>query len=167
MSELEGLRQLYQATHAHLVIEVAGVTGDLDEAEECVAEGFARAAARWDKLSSYDHPEGWVRRVAVNVARSRWRRARRTVSTLALSRGRQITAGHPLAEEHLDLLDAVHQLRAEQREAIVLHHLLGMPVAEVAAREGVAVGTIKARLSRGRATLARTLAWDQEEADRP
>jgi hypothetical protein len=39
----------------------------------------------------------------------------------------------------------------------VRHHLVGLPVQEVAEQLGVPVGTVKARLSRGRAALARRL----------
>ena len=63
------------------------------------------------------------------------------------------------------LARALQQLPADQRRAIVLYHLGDLSVAAVAAEMGVPVGTIKARLSRGRATLA-TLLGDSEGANR-
>ena len=53
---------------------------------------------------------------------------------------------------------ALRQLPAAQREAIALHYLADLPINEVAAATGVPVGTVKARLSRGRAALAVLLA---------
>ena len=53
-----------------------------------------------------------------------------------------------------------------QREAIALHHLADLPVAEVASLLGVAEGTIKARLARGRAALAPLLTDDALEEAR-
>ena len=53
---------------------------------------------------------------------------------------------------------ALGRLPEDQRRALVLHHIADLPVAEVAREVGVAVGTVKARLSRGRATLALLLA---------
>lgn len=47
---------------------------------------------------------------------------------------------------------------AGQREAIALHYLADLPVNEVAQTLDVAVGTVKARLSRGRTALAALLA---------
>ncbi len=44
---------------------------------------------------------------------------------------------------------------------VVLHHLADLPVAEVAATLGIPVGTVKARLARGRAALARFLSDDE------
>jgi RNA polymerase sigma-70 factor (ECF subfamily) len=49
---------------------------------------------------------------------------------------------------------ALRQIPEDQRRAIVLHHLCDLPVDEVARETGVAAGTVKARLSRGRKTLA-------------
>jgi RNA polymerase sigma-70 factor (ECF subfamily) len=59
--------------------------------------------------------------------------------------------------DRLALVAALGNIPAAQRTAIVLHHLLGLPVAEVAAETGVAEGTVKARLSRGRRALAELL----------
>jgi RNA polymerase sigma-70 factor (ECF subfamily) len=48
---------------------------------------------------------------------------------------------------------ALQRLPEDQRRALVLHHLCDLPVREVAREVGVAEGTIKARLSRGRTAL--------------
>ena len=52
-----------------------------------------------------------------------------------------------------------------QREAIALHHLADLPVAEVALTLGVPEGTVKARLSRGRDALAALLSEATQEDD--
>ena len=59
----------------------------------------------------------------------------------------------------------MRRLPEEQRIAIALYHLVGMPVAEVARQTGAPVGTVKARLSRGRAALAPLLTDLEEAAD--
>jgi len=56
------------------------------------------------------------------------------------------------------LMAAMRRLPAAQREAIALHYLADLPINEVATATGVPVGTVKARLSRGRAALAVLLA---------
>jgi RNA polymerase sigma-70 factor (ECF subfamily) len=43
------------------------------------------------------------------------------------------------------------------RQALVLHHLIGLPVAEVATELGIPEGTVKTRLARGRRRLAEAL----------
>jgi DNA-directed RNA polymerase specialized sigma24 family protein len=53
-----------------------------------------------------------------------------------------------------------------QRQALVLHYLIGMPVEEVAATLRVPPGTVKARLHRGRRTLAARLDDGEEVRSR-
>lgn len=78
MADVDDLRELYVAAHARLVLVVASITGDVTEAEDCVQEAFGRAVPRWRRLARYDDPEAWVRQVAINLARSRWRRSVRS-----------------------------------------------------------------------------------------
>ncbi len=64
----------------------------------------------------------------------------------------------------MDLVAALGRLPIEQRQAIVLHHLAGLSVTEVAQLQGCPESTAKARLQRGRARLAVLLA-DEDEVD--
>jgi RNA polymerase sigma-70 factor (ECF subfamily) len=162
MGDLDGLRELYDGTRQRLVVQLTALTGNRAEAEDCVQDAFAQAAARWKSVAGYDNPEAWVYSVAANAARSRWRRARTALLHVRTSRHEEpTTAG--VSADHLELLGALRTLPFEQREAIVLHHVVDLPVDEVAARQGVPVGTVKARLSRGRQALAARLAIETEE----
>jgi len=58
------------------VAQVFAMVGDLGEAEDAVAEAFARAWQRWRKVHLYADPAAWVRTVAYRIAVSSWRRAR-------------------------------------------------------------------------------------------
>ena len=78
-SASERFDAFYAAARDRLTLQVAALTGDVTEAADHVQEAFVRAWARWDRVESLDDPEGWVRRVARNLAVSRWRRARRVV----------------------------------------------------------------------------------------
>ena len=157
------LREVYAAAYPRLVGQLAGVTGDPAEAEDVVMEAFARAAPRRSSFHEADNAEAWLRTVAVNVARSRWRRMLRwahLVPALAMTE-----AYADLPEDRLTLLAALRRLPVAQREAIALHHLADLPVAEVALTLGVPEGTVKARLSRGRAALAELLTEPSKEDD--
>ena len=72
----------------------------------------------------------------------------------------------PPSETHVALVAALKQLPEAQRQALVLHHIADLPVHDVAREVGVPEGTIKARLSRGRAALAALLADDAPAASR-
>jgi RNA polymerase sigma-70 factor (ECF subfamily) len=151
----ELVRELYDASYRRLVGQLTAVTGSREEAEDVVQEAFARALLHARDLAHLENPEAWLRTVAVNHARSRWRRVRRFVGLLPdLVPDASDGADTPAA---LDLLAALRALPTGQREAIALHHLLDLPVGEVAATLGVPTGTVKARLARGRATLATRL----------
>jgi RNA polymerase sigma-70 factor (ECF subfamily) len=63
----------------------------------------------------------------------------------------------PAWAEGLDLRDAVRALPRRQREAVLLHYYVGLPIAEVAALMRCAEGTVKSTLSDARANLAKAL----------
>jgi RNA polymerase sigma factor (sigma-70 family) len=65
--------------------------------------------------------------------------------------------------EDLALLEALRGLSIGQRQVLVLHYLVGMPVQEVARTLGVPSGTVKVRLARGRSALAAQLGGQQKE----
>src|SRR4029453_7948644 len=68
--------KFYAGTRRALVAQVFAMVGDLGEAEDAVAEAFARAWQRWGQVHLYADPGAWVRTVAYRVAVSSWRRAR-------------------------------------------------------------------------------------------
>ena len=149
------LREVYAAAYPRLVGQLTGVTGDPAEAEDVVMEAFARAASRPRDFADLDNPEAWLRTVAVNLARSRWRRMLRRSHLLPQLQTSEAYADLP--EDRLALMAALHALPTGQREAIALHHLADLPVAEVALTLGVPEGTVKSRLFRGRRILQKKL----------
>jgi RNA polymerase sigma-70 factor (ECF subfamily) len=164
MDGVDAVHQAYGAYYHRLVGQLYGLTGDLPEAQDVVHEAYARALVRPGRFLEVQDPEAWLRTVAMNVARNRFRR--RWVYDRLLRSGRvdrpaDTVAG--LSADRVAVIDALRRLNRPTREAVVLHHLADLPVAEVAAALGVSVGTVKARLSRGRAALARQLA-DEPEA---
>src|ERR1700752_2706155 len=69
--------ELYHASFRRLTAQVYALTGDLEEARDCVQEAFARAWShrrRLDRAGSQGHPEAWVRTTAYRIAVSRFRR---------------------------------------------------------------------------------------------
>src|SRR5262245_44097437 len=66
----------YSAHFRVIALQLHAYVGDLTEAQDLVQEAFCRAYTRWDQVAEYDDPVAWVRRVAWNLATSRWRRQR-------------------------------------------------------------------------------------------
>jgi RNA polymerase sigma-70 factor (sigma-E family) len=147
---------LYAGSYRRLVVQLYAVTGDLGEAQEAVQEAFVRVLCDPGRLAALDNPESWLRRVAVNVARSRYRR-RRLLVTL-LRRVEPPPAVPDLSPDHVMLMAALRRLPRGQRDVLALHYLADLPVDEVARTLDVSTGTVKSRLARGRAALAGLLA---------
>jgi RNA polymerase sigma-70 factor (ECF subfamily) len=160
MTNEEFVRDVYEASYRRLVTQLVGSCGDLSTAEEVVQEAFVRAIAHSTTFRRTDSPEAWLRRVAVNLARSRWRRLKRFAGLMP--RLAEPTSIPDLSPDHVTLVAALQRLPRPQREAIAMHHLADLPVDEIAACLGVPPGTVKARLARGRATLAHLLSDGSE-----
>lgn len=106
----------------------------------------------------------WLSRIAHRhlVDRHRRRRVRGEVVDLELLPPVPATVEQRLSEHHrrIRLEAALHRLPEPMRRVVVLHHLEGAPLSEIAEAEGCAVGTIKSRLHRARSRL---LNWLAEE----
>lgn len=151
----EEFDEFYANTVRRLTGALYAMTGNMAEAQDVVQEAFLRAWDRHSRLDLTDAPEAWVRTVAYRLAVSRWRRARN--AAIAWTRhGPPADAAAP-DPNRAALVAALRQIPEAQRQAIVLHHLCDLSVEQVAAEVGAPVGTVKARLSRGRAALAALL----------
>ena len=148
----EEFTSFYTATFPRLVGHLYAMTGDQAEAQDAVQEAFVRAWAHHGKLDGDGSPESWIRVTAWRIAASRWRRTRDGSRLLQLAAGPESTAGP--TPDRVAFVEALRKVPAEQRRALVLHHLLDLTVEQVAAETGVPTGTVKARLARGRAALA-------------
>lgn len=159
-----GFDELYAAHYADLTVQLYAYFGDRQEAQDIAQEAFCRALARWSAVSTYDDPVAWVRRVAWNLAVSKWRRARTALSFLRRQRVVEPQVDGP-TPDRLDVMAALATLPGAHRRAMVLRYLADMSVAEIADREGVAEGTVKSWLHRSRAALAAQLAAVSIETD--
>lgn len=152
----DGFAEFYGATYHSLVAQLYAYTGDLSEAQDSAQEAYVRAFLHWRQVGRYDDPRAWVCRVGYRVAISRWRRTR---SALARWHRHGPPPPEPEPDPGLtDLVAALRRLPEPQRRAIVLYHLGGFPVREIAELEGAPEGTVKARLARGRQALGALLA---------
>ena len=163
MPNAESFDDFYRTTRARICACIYALTGDLAEAQDSTQEAYVRAWERWRSVGEYADPEAWVRTVAWRVAASRWRKAMNRVT--AHRRYRPADAVPGPNEDTVAITGALRRLPESQRVAVVLHHLVGLSVHQVAQETGVPVGTVKARLSRGRSALSALLRINIEEPD--
>jgi RNA polymerase sigma-70 factor (ECF subfamily) len=148
--------QVYRSSYSTLVGQLFLLTADRAEAEDVVQEAFARLWGNWRELRGYDNHEAWVRRVAMNLAISRWRRHSRQASYQEPA----LPAADP-GSSMADLTLALRGVSLKHRQALLLHHVIGLSVAEVASEMSAKPGTVKSWLSRGRAELERQLQYQE------
>ena len=93
-----------------------------------------------------DDPDAWLYRVASNVVRGRWRHAKVVQRAFPRLAGGQQPATAPAegVDDRMALLAALRQLPAEQRETLAWHYFADLPIAVVAERMEVTVGTVEA-----------------------
>jgi len=135
--------------------------GDAADAEDATQETFVALVRRADTFRGSARFSTWLYRVATNacndLARRRGRRPR-TVADLdalaALPSGDDAIGARELSA---DLAAALGELDDDTRDAVVLHDVRGLPYADVAARLGLPLGTVKSRIHRGHAKLAAAL----------
>ncbi|GAA1734987.1 RNA polymerase sigma factor [Luedemannella helvata] len=164
----DALTDLYRGSYRRLVLQLFAFTTDLTEAQDVVQEAFARALARPKGLDDVENPEAWLRTVAINVVRRRYRRRRLLDTILLRDRPVQAMVAEAPQPDRADLRAALAQLPRPYREVVVLHYLADLPVESVAQLLDIPVGTVKSRLSRARGALATQLdGYRAETADAP
>ena len=147
------LQDLYVACYPRLVGQLTLMAGNHGDAEEALQEAFARLVPRWGKISQYDDPEAWVRRVAVNLLSHSKTRHFRGMSLLPHVEARPTGTEDVRISDETGVIAKMRSLPVGQRQVVVLHYLLDMPIEDVAGELGIPTGTVKSRLFRARATL--------------
>jgi RNA polymerase sigma factor (sigma-70 family) len=151
---MKGFEQFYLASRDSCLRAVMGTGVNPWDAEDSVAEAFARAWASWRKVSRHPAPRAWVVRTALNANISRWRGTRRETALHGYDRA---------CVDHVDDLDRdplarINGLPLRQREVIALRVFLDLDVSQTAATLGMAPGTVTAHMARAAATLRSQLA---------
>ena len=146
----------------------SAILGDEADARDAAQETFVLAWRELPRLREPDKFEAWLQRVAVNAARMTLRaRGRRRVREIPSSQvdalaGRAATNDDAVADaSRLDA--ALVMLPIDQRAILVLHHLDGRPLAELATILDIPVGTAKSRLFAARRALEAALRADETD----
>ena len=164
------------AEHQRMVVQLAmNLLGDRDEALDLSQEVFLRVFRTIDRFRGQSSLRTWIYRIAVNQARNRhrfWRRRHRadqvSLDDHVAAHGELVSSGQPTPERALAqkelaarLQSALNSLPFDQRTAIVLREVDGLSYDEIAFSLGVAIGTVKSRLTRARQALRVALREDR------
>jgi RNA polymerase sigma factor (sigma-70 family) len=135
------------------------VTRNRHEAEEIMQDAFLKLLERWPAVQDAENPEGYLYRTAMNVFRSRLRRA-----TVALRKAvHQLPPDDQLAEIEAreTVVRALAPLPPRQRAAVVLMDVLGLTSEQAGEALGIRPVTVRVLAARGRATLREAFREDR------
>lgn len=140
------LEAFCQIEYPRLLRTLRLYVGDEEIARDLAQEALATACSRWRKVRKMDAPGPWVNKVALNLARSYFRRKRAEWrANERVDRG-AVEARAPEPELEIVVRDAVAQLPERQKRALILRYFVGMSVSETADAMQCPEGTVK-RLS--------------------
>ncbi len=141
------------------------LTGDLAAAEDLLQAAYAKLYPKWGKVSRYDAPDAYLRKVMVSLRISWWRRHknREWATDTVPEPGGVGDHSHDVAESQALLL-ALRGLPDRQRAAVVLRHWCDLSEAETASIMGCSLGTVKSNTSKGLAHLRTALGQAEGEA---
>lgn len=134
-----------EAHYPRLVAQLYAITLDAGQAHDLVQEAYARAWRKWGELVGRGDPADWVRRVAVSTSMRSW-----SALVGRVARRRRPPEIETMAPRAASLVGALHRISPAERRAVVLHHMVGMPVQEIAEIEHRPARRIEARLTRAR-----------------
>ena len=151
-----GFDAFFRTHHAGVFACFRLLARDPAEAEEVAQEAFLRVWQRWDRVAAMERPDGYLYRTAMNVWRSRRRRA-----AVALRRlGRRVRpaegateGGVPAVEDRDAVVRALAGLSERQRTAFVLTEGLDLTSEEAGEAMGVAASTVRVLVARAREAL--------------
>jgi RNA polymerase sigma-70 factor, ECF subfamily len=145
----------FQTHHERLFRALWLVTRDRDEAEEVMQDAFLRLWQRWDHVGEGPDPAAYLYRTAMNVWRSRLRRAAVAVRKVV----HQIQRDDEMAvvDQHDVVLRALAPLPPRQRAAVVLLDVLDLSSEQAGGALGIKPVTVRVLAARARATLAKEI----------
>jgi RNA polymerase sigma-70 factor (ECF subfamily) len=158
----EEYSSFFRAEFIHVVRTSYLIVHDRERAEDVAQEAFIQLLAHWHKVTRYERPEAWVRRVAIRIAT---RSARRERQRPVLEQ----TMDPPpsFVPQDVDLLNAIKKLPPQQRAAVALFYFEDRPLPEVAHIIGCSHSAAKVHVFNARKRLAELLGEEVVDVDRP
>jgi RNA polymerase sigma-70 factor (ECF subfamily) len=158
MPRIEGFDAFYASEYPRAVAVAHALLGGGLVAEDVVQETFLATYRQWDRVSRYENPRAWVRRVLVNRATSSLRR--RSAEWRAVTRlSGRVDPGwvSAIEPESGEVWKAVAQLPKRQAQSVALYYVDQLSLDEIGEVLGCSAGTVKTHLSRARTRLGRKL----------
>jgi RNA polymerase sigma-70 factor (ECF subfamily) len=150
VSHRPDLEAVYREHGDRLWWAVLAFCGDREVASDATSEAFAQALRRGHELRD---PLAWIWRAAFRIAAGELKRRGTAAAPLS-------EPSYELPEPAAHVTQALRQLPAQQRAAVVLHYYADRPIREIADVLGTSASTVAVHLHRGRNRLRDLLGDD-------
>ncbi len=151
VGEPPSFEDFFEAERDRLFRVLCVITGSRQDAEDLSQDAFARMWERWDAVAHMANPAGYLHRTAMNLFRSRYRRALIAAKrAIGIARFAEV---YEAVDDRQVALQALHSIAPRQRAAIVLTEVLGYTAEEAGRMLGVRPGTIRALHFQARSAL--------------
>ncbi len=163
MEQVDDFERWYHDLYPRLHTAIRIAAGSSDEADEVVAEAFARAAARWRRVRRMANPDGWTYTVGLNLLRRRNARRSRERELVAVSAAAPPTPRSSEDRATDRFTELVAPLPERMREVVVLRHVADLTEPMIAEVLGISRGTVSSTLRDAHRRLAEQLTAEPGE----
>lgn len=118
----EDLSKFAAQEYGPLVEMLSLYCGRGDVAEEFAQEALIRLCRDWHKVRKMEHPSAWLKRVAINVARSHFRRRAAEKKASLRLESKTTEQHHPDSADSVAVRKAVSSLPQRQKTVLLLHY---------------------------------------------
>jgi RNA polymerase sigma-70 factor (ECF subfamily) len=163
-ADVEPFEVFYRREYTRMVAIARALTRSGMAAEDLVQESFISAHRHWERVSGYEDPGAWLRRVLINRSTSWHRKLGAELGAMARVRTRQPDILPELTPAATEVWDEVRKLPRRQAQATVLHYVDQLSMEEIGEVLGISAGAVKSHLHRARSNLSRSLgSWQEEQ----
>jgi RNA polymerase sigma factor (sigma-70 family) len=159
---------LYETFSARLFGVCLAYSSDHAEAEDTLHDGFMKIFTSIGQFQGEGSFEGWMRRIMVNTALEKYRRAHRMMAIAENIRHQATVSVEHILEEISagEIMEAVQSLSPQYRMVFLLYAVEGYNHKEIGQQLGISEGTSKSNLSRARAILQERLKHTYDHMNR-
>jgi RNA polymerase sigma-70 factor (ECF subfamily) len=145
--------RFFIAQYDSILRALDAATGNREIAVDATQDAFIKAHTRWSLIRTYEAPDTWVRRVAINVSRDRMRSERRRRNREATHDVMTQLSTTDQVEADANVRGMLDRLPQRQREVARLFYVEDRSVDDIARQLDVSSGTIKSYLAEARDRL--------------